>query len=280
MLISMIKGSNGMKTITKKLIKLPKRKVDSKKGDNGRVLIVGGSPEFIGAPALAGIAAMRAGADSVVVASPKKVAWTINELSADLVTKKLSGEYLSLANFKELRTGLRIVDCLLIGGGISERTSSMRLIRKIIENFSGLKVLDAAALFAFNEKSLRNSILLPNQKEFGRLKRRVSIIDLMKRKNIVVAKSYRTKIISGSGMFENRTGNAGLTRAGTGDVLAGLTAGFLAQSRELLQTAINSVYFLGKLGDILQREKKGYFYLASELAQDLERIFGREKTGR
>ena len=78
-----------MKTIiiAKELLELPPRKRDSHKGDNGRLLIIGGSPEYTGAPALAGVAALRSGADSVVVAAPEKVAWAINRLSADLVTR-------------------------------------------------------------------------------------------------------------------------------------------------------------------------------------------------
>ncbi|HJO01373.1 MAG TPA: NAD(P)H-hydrate dehydratase, partial [Candidatus Woesearchaeota archaeon] len=70
-----------MKYITKKDIELPKRKKSSKKGDNGRVLIIGGSKEYVGAVALAGLAALRSGCDWVTVAAPEKVAWAVNCLS-------------------------------------------------------------------------------------------------------------------------------------------------------------------------------------------------------
>ncbi len=261
-----------MKVITKTLIKLPKRGKLSKKGENGRVLVVGGSPEYIGASALAGMAALRSGADSVIVAAPEKVAWAINCLSADLVTKKLKGEFLSPANYSELKKYLSIADCIAIGSGIAERLQTRKLLKRVIVGFQGLKVLDAAALFVFDSKSLQNTVLTPNPKEFQRLKKYCNISRLIQKGNIIVAKSARTKIFAKDQIYENRTGNAGLTKAGTGDVLAGLIAGFAAQSKNLLQSAINGVYFVGILGDMLLKKKKGYFYLASDLAEEVKKI--------
>ena len=77
-----------MNYITKKNIILPKRSKNSKKGDNGRVLIVGGSKYYIGAISLAGLAALRSGVDWVTIAAPEKVAWCVNSLSPDIVTVK------------------------------------------------------------------------------------------------------------------------------------------------------------------------------------------------
>ena len=91
-----------MQYISKKDIKLPKRKKSSKKGDNGRVLVIGGSKEYVGAVALAGLAALRSGADWVTVVAPEKVAWAVNCLSADLVAVKLKGEYFSLKHVNDV----------------------------------------------------------------------------------------------------------------------------------------------------------------------------------
>lgn len=258
--------------ITKTLVRLPKRRANSRKGDNGRVLVIGGSPEYIGAPALAGIAALRSGADSVVVAAPEKVAWAVNGLSPDLVTKKLSGKFLSPGHSPTLLRLCASADCILIGNGVAERPASLALIKKITRHYAGIKILDAAALFAFDVKTLRNAILTPNAKEYERLSHYCNLKKIIANGNIVVAKSWRTKIFSRRGTFENRTGNPGLTKAGTGDVLAGLIAGFLAQSKDPLQSAINAVYYLGLLGDALLKKKHGYFYLASDLAVEVKRI--------
>ena len=67
-------------------------------------------------------------------------------------------------------------------------------------------------------------------------------------------------------------GNAGMTKGGTGDVLAGLCAGFLAQTRDLEQSAVNAAYFNGLIGDILLKRKKGFTYLASDMAEEIKRI--------
>src|SRR5258708_1601983 len=145
------------------------------------------------------------------------------------------------------------------------------LLQKIILHFKGRKILDAAALFAFNPSNLTNAVLTPNAKEYERLKNHSKIDKILKKGNIVVAKSPKTKIYFRNLIFENRTGNPGLTKAGTGDVLAGLIGGFTAQSKNTLQSAINGVYLLGKIGDILLKKKQGYFYLASDLAREIKK---------
>lgn len=260
--------------VNKNLVSLSRRKKNSRKGDNGRVLIIGGSPEYIGAPALAGIAALRSGADSVVVAAPAKVAWAINCLSPDLVTRKLPGMWLALRHFPTLMALAKHADCVLVGGGVHPRPQSLALIKKITGAFAGCKVLDAAAITAFDRAKLKNAILTPNQREYERLKLYANVKKLVAHGNLIVAKSWRTKIYSSRGTFENRTGNPGLTKAGTGDVLAGLIAGFVAQSQDLLQSAINAVYYLGMLGEVLYKKKQGYFYLASDLAAEVTSLRG------
>lgn len=256
--------------ITKTHVDLLKRRANSRKGDNGRVLIIGGSAEYIGAPVLAGIAALRSGADSVVVAAPEIVAWAVNCLSPDLVTRKLPGPWLSPGHFPTLMKLAERTDCVLIGTGVHPRPQSLALIKKITRQFAGYKILDAAAIMAFDKTKLCNAMLTPNIVEYERLRQYASTKQLIARGNIIVAKSWRTKIYCQKGIFENRTGNPGLTKAGTGDVLAGLTAGFTAQSKDPLQSAINAVYYLGKLSDVLERKKGGYFYLASDLAKKIQ----------
>ena len=254
-------------TITKSLVHLPRRAQNSHKGDNGRVVIIGGSPEYIGAPALAGIAALRSGADSVVIAAPEKVAWAINCLSPDLVTRKLTGRWLTTRHYATLMKLAASADCVVIGGGVHPRPQSLALIKKITGAFAGQKVLDAAAITSFDRAHLRNAALTPNLREYERLRRYADVDRLVASGNIIVAKSWRTKIYNARGVWENRTGNPGLTKAGTGDVLAGLLAGFIAQSHDILQSAINAVYFLGILGETIYKKKRGYYYLASDLAE-------------
>lgn len=257
--------------ITTRHLTLPHRKRESVKGENGRVLVIGGSPEFTGAPTLASIAALRSGADSVVLAAPAKVAWAVNALSPDFVTKKLPGAHLSMRHYSTLMRAADEAHVVVMGMGVYERPSTMALLRKLASQIRKPKVLDAAALFAFDPRRLTNAVLLPNPKEYERLARRVDPLELVRADNVLVRKGRRARIYAANRIYENRSGNAGLTKAGTGDVLGGLVAGFIAQGNSPLQAAINAVYVLGKLADHLFEERKWYSYLASDLAKEMSK---------
>ena len=94
-----------------------KRKSSSHKGDNGRVLIIGGSEDYVGALCLAGIAALRSGADLVTIAAPEKVAWGINCLSPDLITSKFKGDHFTKAHIKKALTLSRKAARISVGPG-------------------------------------------------------------------------------------------------------------------------------------------------------------------
>jgi len=287
-----------MKFISQKHVKIPKREKLSHKGDNGNVLVVGGSKDFVGAVVLAGLAVLRSGADSANIVAPSKVAWAANCYSPDLITTKVNVEY-----FKEKDAGIvfdliRIFDVLLIGNGIGLRNESKRFCKKVIRSTKQLKVIDADAIKAVGMKDVRNSIITPHSKELEHflinsninktiinkinreklLIKKSSLIqktlkNFLNKNNIILLKGKIDIIISNNKIFFNKTGNAGMTVGGTGDVLAGLCAGFLAQSNDALQSAINAAYFNGKIGDILLKKKKGFTYLASDMVNEIKRLF-------
>ena len=89
---------------------------------------------------------------------------------------------------------------------------------------------------------------------------------------MILLKGKIDVIVSKDEIIYVRGGNAGMTKGGTGDVLAGLCAGFLAQSKNLLQSAINASYFNKKIGDILLKKKKGFTYVASDMVEEIKRI--------
>jgi len=295
-----------MNFISKKGIKLPIRKKSSKKGDNGRVLAIGGSREYIGAVALAGLAALRSGCDWVTIAAPEKVAWAVNALSADLVAIKLKGDYFSLKHYKELKKLIEKHDVLLIGNGMGLKKETKSLIKTIIKN-NKLKVIDADAIKSLAMNELENSIITPHIKELEiflknskinnstikktinekKIEKKATLIkktiinknkknNFFEKNNIILLKGPIDIIISKNKIFYNKTGNAGMTKAGTGDVLAGLCAGFLAQSKDLEQSAVNAAYFNGLIGDILLKKKKGFTYLASDMVGEVERVVKRK----
>jgi len=284
-----------MEYISKKDIKLPKRKRDSKKGDNGKVLVIGGSKDYTGAVALAGLAALRSGADWVTVAAPEKAGWAINALTPDLVVKKYKGDDFCASRAKGLLKEEKKYDAVLIGNGIGMHASSF--VKKYVKESKKLLVIDADGIKASSAGIVKNSIITPHTKELEiflsnsgismpiikkiineqDIEKKALLIkktlkNFLEKNNIILLKGRIDAIISKGRVYYNKTGNAGMTKAGTGDVLAGLTAGFLAQSKNLLQSAVNAAYFNGLIGDILLKKKKGFAYLASDMVYEIKRI--------
>jgi len=271
-----------MKYLGKRDIRLPKRKPESHKGENGRVLVIGGSIDYVGAVLLAGMAAFRTGVDRVVIAAPEKVAWAVNTLSMDFITKKFSGNYLREEHAKELIRMSEDFDVILIGNGMGKEESTFRLARKLAK-IKKPKVIDAEALRAVRLQDIDNAIFTPHAKELEILLKNSGMESIIKIKdleqkskalqkiaanNVIVLKGRTDSVISKERIAYNKTGNAGMTVGGTGDVLAGMAAGFLAQGCTPFQSACNAAYINGYIGDILHREK-GYGFIASEM---LDRI--------
>lgn len=276
-----------MKYLTKKDIALRKRDANSHKGDNGRVLIIGGSQDYAGAPALAAIAALRAGCDIAVVAAPEKVAWAINAVSPDIITKKLPGEHFRMAHAAQIINMAENFDCILIGNGAGQHLETKsflhRVIRKISESGKPM-VIDADAL-KLDEYAGKNSLLdelnnvvfTPHRKEFelftgvklpigfeDKAKVVSSAVQSMNGSNVILLKGRRDIIASKDNLLINQTGNEGMTVGGTGDVLAGVTASFIAQKNDLFVSACAAAYVTGLAGD-MRLKTMGIGFIASDL---------------
>ena len=278
-----------MRYLTKKDIKLPKRKQESHKGDNGRLLIIGGSVDYIGALILAGMAAFRSGIDIVTIAAPEKVAWAINTFSPDFITKKFKGEFFRVEQADRIIELSNDFDVILIGNGLGLRKQTIRFSQKIIKNIKKFKVIDADAIKALKLSDASNAIITPHKNELrifldnnlknkeivkGIFNKKINpekrakniqyvLKDFLKKNNIILLKGKTDIIISKDKIRFNKTGNAGMSVAGTGDVLAGLTAGFLAQTNNLFDSACSAAFINGVIGDYLLK-KKGYGFISSD----------------
>ncbi len=261
-------------SITKRDIKLPKRTSSSHKGDNGKVLIIGGSKEYVGAVALAGLAALRSGVDWVTIAAPEKVGYAINALSPDLVVKKYKGDDFCASRAKDILKLEKDFNAVLIGNGIGMHCKAF--VKKYTSKTKKPLVIDADALKHIKLQDVKNAILTPHHREFKILLKNSKLNEKNFKKhlrnNIILLKGKVDQIISNTKTYHNKTGNAGMTKAGTGDVLAGLCVGFLGQGLSLEQSAINAAYFNGLAGDILLKKKKGFTYLASDLVEEIKKI--------
>jgi len=263
-----------MKCISKRDIKLPKRNSKSHKGDNGKVLIIGGSRDYTGAVALAGLAALRSGIDWVTIAAPEKTGYAINALSPDLVVKKFKGDDFCVNRAKDILKLEKEFDAVLIGNGIGMHAKSF--VKKYVNETKKPLVIDADAIKAIKLQDTKNAILTPHKREFNILLKNSKLTKTNYKKhlknNIILLKGPVDQIITKTKTYYNKTGNAGMTKAGTGDVLAGLCIGFLGQGLSLLQSAINAAYFNGLAGDILLKKKKGFTYLASDLVEEIKKL--------
>lgn len=259
-------------------MRMPKRKRTARKGDFGTVLIIGGSTDFAGAPILAATAAksvLRAGADIAKLAAPARVAWAANAISPDIITKKYKGDYFMEKHVKDIIREAEKADVIQIGCGIGRKKETERFVKKVVKKLTSLKkfmVIDADALKAIRIQDVDHSILTPHKTEFRILLKNSRLNEKNFRKkldnNIILLKGPIDMIISKDKTAYNRTGNPVMTKGGTGDVLAGLCAGFLAQTKDLFRSACMAAYLNGKVGDYLLK-KKGRTFIASDIVENL-----------
>lgn len=267
----------------KKILK--PRKPDSHKGENGRVLVIGGSKEFVGAPTLAGLAisALRSGVDTVNVAAPEKVAYAINSYSPDLITTKLKGDYITKKHLNELLKLSKKFDSILLGNGLGLKKETQTFVKEFVKKCKKPLVLDADAIKAVKGMKFNGNVLLtPHKKEFeilsGKtpskdLKKNTKIIkNFAKNNNCVVLLKGKVDIISdGKKVKLNKTGNVRMTVAGTGDVLAGMCSAFIALNKDLFASACAAAYINGLTGDKLLK-KKGRTFIASDMFEEIKKI--------
>lgn len=277
------------------------RKKNSHKGENGSVLVIGGSEEFVGGITLVGLAALRAGCDVVTIAAPERVAWTVNRTSPDLIAHKVKGVF-TVKKAKEFIKLSDRFDAVLIGSGITRKAD--KFCHYFIKKSPSLKVIDSDALKGLSFRDFSNSVLTPNEtelemmlvnsnKEFLLPKLRVSnakekaeilhgnLRYFLQNNNVLLVKGSTDIIISKNRIAYNRTGNQGMTKAGTGDVLAGLVVGFLAKTKDAYKSSVAASFINGFVGDLLLRKKKGYSFIASDIIADLKhinQISGRKAT--
>lgn len=264
------------------------RPKEAHKGDFGRLLVVGGSSRYTGAPALVALAALRAGVDLSIVCAPAETAKLISSYSPDLITVKLPCEDLEEKVLPLIEEELKKSTAVVIGPGLGVKTETQEAVRELLKRMGESEVpvlVDADGLKAVAaEKSLarRNLVLTPHAGEFeilsgkplprGLEERVEAVRSFSKELGCVVLLKSHVDIIAGDGkVMLNRTGNPGMTVGGTGDVLAGIVGGFLAQGVGAFEAAAAGAYVNGMAGDLCLREK-GYWFVASDLLEKIPEV--------
>jgi len=246
------------------------------KGDHGEVLVVGGGP-YTGAPALAGQAALRAGADLVTVAAPAPVAETVQGYEASLVVDALDGDALAPEHVPALLDAAAERDALLVGPGLGDADRTRAAVRELLSEYAGTAVVDADGLEPAAEVAADAAATLvctPHRGELramggpavedpaedgdavGAFAADLDATLLVKGPTDLVTDGERTRL--------NDTGNPGMTVGGTGDVLAGVV-GALAATCDPFDAAAVGAYAAGTAGDAALESVGGYGLVAPDL---------------
>jgi len=265
---------------------LRRREKSSHKGDNGRILIVGGGP-FAGAPALSALASLRTGADWVTIATPRNVAPIIASISPNLIVQPLSSSILTEDDVSPVLNLMRMHDVLVIGMGLGAAEETKRAVKSIIEDEAVKKaVVDADGLYGLDlplkASKSKQVIITPHAGEFSKMgtqnppadgEERLEFIREFSLRNRVVTllKAAHDVISDGKRIKVNVTGNAGMTVGGTGDVLSGITGALFATSGDAFEVATAAAFISGSAGDAAFRDK-GLSLLATDVVEAIPAI--------
>ena len=274
------------------------RSADTHKGDYGRVLIVAGSTGKTGAAHLAAVGALRSGAGLMTVATAASCQPVVAALGAEYMTESIaevSGglDPTAVDDVLELAR-----DVIAVGPGLGQSPATRKFVKSLLDRASMPLVVDADGLNAFVDdpdalsgREGRDVIITPHPGEMARLvamsteEVQSSRVEIARNFAVahhlyVVLKGHRTIIATpDEKIFINPTGNAGMATGGTGDVLTGMIAAWLAQLLDAEAACKLAVYLHGLAGDLVEGKIGEVAMTSGDLAAHLgEAIM--EITGR
>lgn len=265
---------------------LPTRTPESHKGSYGKVLAVCGSSPYRGAAVLSVMGALRTGAGLVTLAAPECVA-------AAAAARVPEAIFLPDAAQERILEEVSRSEVCLLGCGLSADADTAQLAKKALDASMGVIVLDAGALCSLADDisaitafaQSQPLIVTPHPGEMARLCR-CSVENIEKERTscaldfahstgaITVLKGHETLIACPDGtLYENHTGNAGLARGGSGDILAGMIAGLAAQGMSAEHAAAAGVFLHGLSADRCAARLSMQGMLPSDILTDLCNIF-------
>ena len=292
----------------KKLVEKP-RDINGNKGKFGHVLIVGGSAGKAGAPSMASVAAMRAGAGLTTAAIPRSILPTVASVAPELMctpleeTDGLDLEQVGEESLTHLRKGITVVG---IGPGLGQEGTTPKFVRTFVERVALPMVIDADALNALAGRTdllkrianttdargqKRAIVLTPHPGEMARLEGstvkdveadRVGLARRFAAEHGVtlVLKGWRTLVAHPDGrVVVNTTGNPAMAKGGSGDILTGIIAAMLAQYPNYVAEAVEAAVFLhGLAGDYATLTQDEHTVLATDTVAHLWRAFRERVT--
>ncbi|MHC1591622.1 MAG: NAD(P)H-hydrate dehydratase, partial [Candidatus Helarchaeales archaeon] len=261
------------------------RSPNSHKGDFGKILVVGGSAIYSGAPALVALAAYRMGADLVQLLVPQKVATSIRSFSPNLIVNEYEEDFFDNAGLEAALKLLEWANVLAIGPGMGPvekiKNATLKLLQKAVEKKIPM-VMDADGLKAVkgNFIMLKGApvIITPHLGEFRLItendsRKGSSLIDKIKsiheftklHEITCILKGPEDIICNGSRLKINITGTPAMTVGGTGDVLTGICSALLARNIDPFTAACCAAFINGRAGELAVETMGGCHLMATDL---------------
>ncbi len=284
--------------VIKNIPKLKPRAADAHKGDFGKVCIIASSVGMSGAAAIAGRAALRAGAGLVRVATPKSVLPIVASIEPSFTTIALPEDSAGRISAKAINTILNAVsenDALAFGPGVGVSGALRSVLEALIEQKNLRLLIDADGLNNLSKiknwltKLKARLILTPHPGEMKRLwsglfrkrlppNRQQQATQLAQyTATTVVLKGAGTVVTDGQKVYINKTGNPGMATAGSGDVLTGVMTALMGQGLSNFDAAVLGVYIHGLAGDIAAEKTGQVGLIATDIIESLPEAFLKNK---
>ncbi|MBY9007242.1 MAG: NAD(P)H-hydrate dehydratase [Candidatus Lokiarchaeota archaeon] len=253
---------------------LKKRNYNSHKGEFGRMLVIGGSKNYSGAPAYSSLTGINFGIDLVITYTPHVIADILRSYSPNMIVRSSPGDWLNMKAYNEIALLSDWAYAILIGPGLGEEKETEELLVNLLKKYKNDKkkfVLDADALkLVRNHHDLikgQNCILTPHENElkvmtkttiasYNNISKRSSDIFKIAKKldlNILLKGSY-DYISNGKLLKINKTGCPEMAIGGTGDVLAGLCTSFIATRNPIFESACSGAFLNGYIGEFCKKK--------------------------
>jgi len=232
-----------------------KRENDSHKGQNGIVMVIGGSALFHGAPILCALGAEYSGVDLVFPFIPPCHAQVARTYSLNFILHTFEKDHLISADVKQILNFSKKADVVVIGPGLGQAKETQKAVKELLTKLEKPTVIDADALFYTNTLP-RTAVLTPHRGEFKEMTKDDPTPKNVQKwakhfKATIIVKGPEDIIAGKEDLIINKTGNALMTVGGTGDVLSGLIAGLMAQGHKPIDACHIAAQALGEGADYL-----------------------------
>jgi NAD(P)H-hydrate epimerase len=269
---------------------LKRRKIDNHKGEFGRMLVIGGSKNYSGAPAYSSLTGINFGIDLVITYVPEVVGDVIRSYSPNLIVRTNPGNWLNTKSLNEISELIEWSNAIVIGPGLGQEQVTKELLVKLLEKMNSENknyVLDADALKLVKENlnlvKNKNVILTPHEGElkimtgielppYDKIEERSNkVLKLAQHLGVtLLIKGPYDYISDGKKLKINRSGCPEMSIGGTGDVLAGLCACFLATDNNIFQSACSAAFLNGIIGEY-SKVNVGERFTAMDMVNNIDK---------